>query len=200
MPVLVVPAFPAGIFRDLEQPQLTVDGQLVLRPWCAADASMVRTAFGCPEIQRWHVRRLDSTDEAVEWTAQWEGRWTADEAVSWAIVDDRDEPLGQVGLRSISLAEASAGVSYWVTPSARGRNLAARAVDAMRKWAFGEIGFHRLDIQHSTLNEASCRVADKTGFVVEGTLRQAIQHADGFHDWHLHGRLQTDGDVGPELR
>lgn len=191
MPVLVEPALPTGILRDIEQPRLKAD-ELVLRPWRAADAPIVREAFDCPDIQRWHVRRLDTAEEAVEWTGQWSLRWAAEEAVSWAIVDDADEPLGQVGLRSISLAEAVAGVSYWVLPAARGRALAARAVQVMCGWAFGEVGFHRLENHHSTLNEASCRVAEKTGFTHEGTLRQAIKHADGWHDWHVHGRLRTD--------
>ena len=153
---------------------------------------MVQAAFGCPDIQRWHVRRLDSIEEAGEWTAQWKQRWSDDDAASWAIVDGDDKPLGQVGLRAISLTEASAGISYWVAPAARGRGLAARAVETISGWAFEEIGFNRLNIQHSTENLASCRVADKTGFVLEGTLRQAIRHVDGWHDWHLHGRLRGD--------
>jgi RimJ/RimL family protein N-acetyltransferase len=190
MPLLVDPALPAGTLRDLDQPHLEVD-ELTLRPWLPADAPMVQTAFTCSDIQRWHVRRLDSLDEAVEWTAQWKQRWIDENSASWAIVVD-DEPLGQVGLREISLAGGSAGVSYWVTPTARGRALAQRSVEAMSRWAFDEIGLHRLNLHHSTANEASCRVAAKTGFPLEGTLRKAILHADGWHDWHVHGRLTTD--------
>ena len=59
-------------------------------------------------------------------------------------------------------------------------------------WAFHDAGFHRLDIEHSTVNHASCRVAAKAGFVVEGTRRDAALHADGWHDMCLHGRLATD--------
>ncbi|WP_328321339.1 GNAT family N-acetyltransferase [Kribbella sp. NBC_00382] len=191
MPVLVEPALPTGILRDEEQPRLMGDG-LVLRPWGVDDAPLVREAFECPDIQRWHVRRLDTAEEAIEWTVQWPLRWAAEEAVSWAIVDDGNEPVGQVGLRSISLAEAVAGVSYWVLPAARGRGLAVRAVQVMCDWAFGEVGLHRLENHHSTLNDASCRVAEKTGFAHEGTLRQAIKHADGWHDWHVHGRLRAE--------
>src|SRR4051812_31560571 len=176
MPVLVEPALPSGILRNLEQPRLEAD-DLVLRPWRAADAPIVREAFDCPDIQRWHVRRLDSDEEAVEWTGQWPLRWAAEEAVSWAVVDAEDEPLGQVGLRGISLAEGAAGVSYWILPAARGRNLATRSVQVVCDWAFGEIGFERLENHHSTLNQASCRVAVKTGFPHEGTLRRAIKHA-----------------------
>jgi ribosomal-protein-alanine N-acetyltransferase len=192
MPLLVAPALSAGTVRDLDQPRLMVDDELELRSWRSGDAAVVQIAFDCPDIQRWHVRRLDTLEEAREWTAQWEKRWTAEDAASWAIADTNDEPVGQVGLRNISLAEGSAQLSYWVTPAARGRAAAARAVEAVRSWAFDSIGFNRLGIQHSTANTASCRVAAKTGFVLEGTLRQAIRHADGWHDWHVHGRLRSD--------
>ncbi|HWD83152.1 MAG TPA: GNAT family N-acetyltransferase [Kribbella sp.] len=190
MPLLVEPALPVGVLRDAAQPHLRADG-LILRPWQQADAAAVRTAFACPDIQRWHVRRLDDLAEAREWIDQWTGRWNAETAASWAATDEAGQVLGQIGLRSISLDEATASVSYWVTPSARGHAVSARSVEALAAWAFG-LGFHRLAIGHSTANTASCRVAGRTGFELEGTLRQAIKHADGWHDWHLHGRLHTD--------
>ena len=192
MPLLVDPALHQGMLRDGGQPRIATGDGLVLRPWREGDAPMVRAAFACPDIQRWHVRRLDSLEEAVEWTGQWAGNWDAEKSASWAIVDRDDEPLGQVGLREISQAEGSAGLSYWVTPAARGQAIAARSVKALSTWAFGQIGFHRLNIHHSTANTASCRVADRTRYRLEGTLRQAIKHTDGWHDWHVHGRLRTD--------
>jgi hypothetical protein len=35
-------------------------------------------------------------------------------------------------------------------------------------------------------------VAERTNYPLEGTLRQAIKHADGWHDWHLHGAVADD--------
>ncbi|QNE22053.1 GNAT family N-acetyltransferase [Kribbella qitaiheensis] len=192
MPLLVEPVLRRGTLRELEQPRIASEDGLVLRPWRESDAPMVQSAFGCPDIQRWHVRRLDSLDEAVEWTGQWAARWDEETSASWAVVDGNDQPLGQIGLRAISLTEASAGLSYWMTPAARGQALAARSVKALSAWAFGQIGFHRLNINHSTANTASCRVAERTNYHLEGTLRQAIKHADGWHDWHLHGLIATD--------
>jgi RimJ/RimL family protein N-acetyltransferase len=192
MPLLVEPVLGRGTLRDVAQPRLAVRGGLLLRPWQGRDADAVRTAFGCPEIQRWHVRRLDTVEEAGEWVGQWADQWDAETAASWAVVGGDDEPLGQVGLREISLAQGSAALSYWVTPAARGRGVAGGAVDSLSAWAFGQAGFNRLNIHHSTANTASCRVAGNAGYQLEGTLRQAIMHADGWHDWHVHGRLRTD--------
>ena len=45
---------------------------------------------------------------------------------------------------------------------------------------------------HSVANHASCRVATKSGFPLEGTHRRALLHTDGWHDMHLHARLRDD--------
>ena len=44
-----------------------------------------------------------------------------------------------------------------------------------------------------TANPGSCRVAVKAGFALEGTLRSAMRHPDGWHDMHLHGLVPGDG-------
>lgn len=192
MPLLVEPALPQGTLRYAAQPRLETNDGLVLRPWQRSDAATVRNAFACPDIQRWHVRRFDTLEEAGDWAGQWADLWDAEKAATWAAVDADDQPLGQVGLRNISLAEGSAALSYWVSPAARGRGIAARSVGALSAWAFRLIGFNRLSIQHSTANTASCQVAERSGFRAEGTLKRAIKHADGWHDWHIHGRLRTE--------
>jgi ribosomal-protein-alanine N-acetyltransferase len=46
-----------------------------------------------------------------------------------------------------------------------------------------------MELSHSTLNPASCRVAGNSGYRLEGTRRRAGLHADGWHDMHLHARL-----------
>ncbi|WP_328654169.1 GNAT family N-acetyltransferase [Micromonospora sp. NBC_00330] len=195
MPLLVAPALPAGSLAAQEQPHLPVRPGLALRPWRDDDAPTVRAAFNCPQIQRWHVRRIDGDDEARAWTAQWSSRWRDETAASWAIVDADDRPLGQVGLRGVLLVEASAHLSYWLVPAARGRGIATEALGALTRWSFTRAGLHRLALEHSTVNTASCRVATRADFLVEGVLRGSVRHADGWHDMHLHARLRTDGPI-----
>ncbi|HKN97691.1 MAG TPA: GNAT family N-acetyltransferase [Pseudonocardiaceae bacterium] len=191
MPILIEPARCPGSLGEQDQPRLDVDDDLALRPWRPDDASQVRAAFESPEIQRWHVRRMDSDAEAREWIARWPVRWAEEIAASWAIVDTAtDRAVGQVGMRDISLFDASADLSYWVLPEARGRGVAPRATLALTRWAFHTLRLHRLGLRHSTRNEASCRVAGKAGFAFEGTMRESVRHADGWHDMHVHARVR----------
>ncbi|GAA2587772.1 hypothetical protein GCM10010399_17220 [Dactylosporangium fulvum] len=99
---------------------------------------------------------------------------------------------GIARLRRIALAEGSAEVSYWVLPSSRGRGVAPRALTAFVSWCFATLGLHRVELNHSTANPASCRVALKADFPAEGTKRSEALHDDGWHDMHLHARLSTD--------
>lgn len=184
MPRLVLPVLPDGTFSAIDQPAIEN-----LRPWRDSDVPVVLEAFNGPEIQQWHVRRIDGEGEAHDWIAQWSRRWSAEDAASWAITGADDVAVGQAGLRSINLADGTVGLSYWVLPSARGRGLAPAAVRTLEAWCFA-LGFHRLAIKHSTRNLASCRVAEKSGYQLEGTLRSAWLHTDGRHDVHVHAHTR----------
>lgn len=165
----------------------------VLRPWILDDATAVIRAFDDPAIQRWHTRRLDSVAEAHALLTSWITSWPAETECHWALVrEGTGTLLGRVALKGLDLPDGSAGIAYWMVPHARGRGLCTDAVTAVTEWGFRAAGFHRLSIAHSTANPASCRVAEKAQFTVEGVRRGAARHADGWHDMCLHSRLVTD--------
>lgn len=172
------------------QPVVAVD-ELVIRPWQLADAGAVLAAFQDPAIQRWHVRTMTRTDQARDWIRSWTGEWAAGSGADWAVTDS-DGVVGHVGFRKIDPHEASAGISYWTLPAARGRRVAVRAAVAVSAWMFAHAGLHRIQLRHSALNEASCRVAVTAGFVAEGVARSSGLHADGWHDMHVHARIAGD--------
>jgi [ribosomal protein S5]-alanine N-acetyltransferase len=193
VPRLTGDALPRGTLRRLTQPQLVVDDRLILRPWRSGDIPAIRAAFATPDIQRWHVLRIDSDDEAQAWIDDWARRWAAELDASWAITRaGGGTVVGQVGLRTVMLFASEAQLSYWVMPAARGAGIAALAARAVADWTFDAVGLNRLFLKHSVANAASCRVALRAGFRTEGTLRGHLLHADGFHDCHIHARLRTD--------
>jgi RimJ/RimL family protein N-acetyltransferase len=146
--------------------------------------------YADPDIRRWHARSLDD-DEARDWIELWAKRWNDETDAGWAVTSD-GQVAGQIALRRIDLEEANASISYWVLPAARGARTASRALDALTTWAFTGLGLHRIEVSHSTGNLRSCRVAERSGYLAEGTLRSVALHADGWHDMHLHARIRTD--------
>ncbi|TGA98409.1 GNAT family N-acetyltransferase [Streptomyces sp. MZ04] len=198
MPFKISDVVAAGTLARQAQPTIPVPGGLVIRPWSPDDAPAVYEAFQDPLIQRWHARDAESVDETQGWIDGWRRAWSEEKDAYWAIADAAtDELVGRIALRLIVLADGQAEVAYWTMPSARGRGIAPRALTALSDWAFDEVGLHRLELTHSTANEASCRVALKTGFEPEGTKRSAVLHADGWHDMHLHGLVRGDEPTTP---
>ncbi|MFD4479756.1 GNAT family N-acetyltransferase [Streptomyces sp. NPDC058471] len=193
MPFKIPDVVAAGTFAHQEQPIIPVPGGLIIRPWSLADAPAVYEAFQDPVIQRWHARVADSVDETRGWIEGWRKAWTEERDAYWAIADaTTDAVVGRIALRQIVFGDGQAEVAYWTMPAARGRGIAPRALTALSDWAFTEVGLHRLELLHAVANEASCRVALKTGFAPEGTKRSAVLHEDGWHDMHLHARIKAD--------
>lgn len=194
MPELVESVVDQESLSRRRQPDFNVD-ELLLRPFQNADASQLVDVYRDPDIQRWHMRSM-SEDDARQWILSAQQGWLGETSANWAVVNEEDRILGRVGFRTINLREGVAEIAYWTARPARGRNIAARAVDAVSVWMFTHIGMHRLELNHSTHNSASCRVATKAGYVYEGTRRRRTLHYDGWHDMHLHGRLTDDRPAG----
>ncbi|QES46704.1 GNAT family N-acetyltransferase [Streptomyces venezuelae] len=176
-----------------EQPVLALAGGMELRPWRPEDAGVLVAASRDPAIRLWNRLLVDSPEEAQRRIEGMHARWRAERSAMWALAGpDGAPPVGLIGWGDIDLAGGSAEIVYWVLPAARGGGLMAEAVRRASRWALEELGLHRLRLCHSVANPASCRVADKTGFTLEGTLRSALLHADGWHDQHLHSLVQGD--------
>ncbi|GJF23384.1 MULTISPECIES: GNAT family protein [Streptomyces] len=183
---------------------------LRLRAWDAGSDADVQTWLrGCldPDFRRWNTSLMPMTDlsaarESLRARARDAG---AGRSASFRITDGADgTTLGHVGVNEINLPLRQAHVGYWVLPEARGRGVATRALLLASRWAFAELGLHRLELGHALGHDASCRVAERCGYVCEGTMRGAMFEADrrdAFRDAHLHARLATDAEpAAPDVR
>lgn len=172
---------------------------ITLAAFSSVDVDTLRTVFADPEVQRWNPAPAEG-DDPVEWVSEWLRRrndWTLGDHVSWAVRDDDDVLVGSVSLHHVDLDQGDAEIGYWVTPPARRRGHAGRAVAVAVDYAFDRIGLRRVYLYHATANVASCRIADRCGFLLEGTLRESHRYGDDvYHDEHIHGRLATDARPG----
>ncbi|GAA5023275.1 GNAT family N-acetyltransferase [Streptomyces siamensis] len=186
------PVIPSGFLADSPQPVLPAHGDLLLRPWEPADAPAFLSAYQDREIRRWHTRRPATETQVRKWFDTYRQDWECEKGGHWAITHDDGQVLGRIALRGLDFDDGIADVAYWVLPAARGSGIASRALTALTVWALDEIGFYRLHLDHSTRNHASCKVATKSGYLLEGTKRSAAVHDDGRHDMHLHARIRGD--------
>ncbi|CAL9468450.1 GNAT family N-acetyltransferase [Streptomyces sp. DH-12] len=174
---------------------------LFLRPWdpeSAADAETWLRGITDPEFRRWNTPLRPVTDLAgARESLRARAAQTADGAgVSFHVADaDSGTALGHIGVTEIRPVLRCGRVGYWVLPEARGRGVATRALLLAAGWALTDGGLHRLELEHAVGHTASCRIAERCGFLPEGTLRGAMFAAgrhDAYRDAHLHARLATD--------
>ncbi|CAM5342761.1 hypothetical protein STANM309S_04110 [Streptomyces tanashiensis] len=146
-----------------------------------------------PAVRQWNRLLVETPEDARRRIDQHvHERWRAELSAIWAIARPEGEAVGLIGWGDIDLGGGSAEIVYWMLPSARGGGVVAEATKRVSEWALKDLGVHRLRLCHSVANPASCRVADKAGYTLEGTMRSALLHADGWHDEHLHALVQGD--------
>ena len=82
--------------------------------------------------------------------------------------------VGGIGFHLRSDVERiSAEVGYWLGREFWNRGIATEAVKALSGYAVREYGLKRLYAIPFEWNEASCRVLEKAGYVLEARMRQA---------------------------
>lgn len=84
-----------------------------------------------------------------------------------------------------------AELGYCVARGARGRGVASAALRLLTAWGFDE-GLERLELRINSDNAASMRVAERCGYIREGTLR-SLYFKDGLRtDVLVYSRLRSD--------
>ncbi|MFE0511418.1 GNAT family N-acetyltransferase [Streptomyces sp. NPDC058964] len=188
----IPPVVPAGRMAEGGQPVLPLANGMELRPWRVDDADALVAAGQDPAIRRWNLFSVESRADARRRIERMRERWQAETGAVWAVARPEGAVAGLIGCNDVDLAGGSAELVYWVLPEARGGGVVVEATRRLSRWALDELGLHRLRLCHSTANPASCRVAEKAGYSLEGTMRGALLHADGWHDQHLHALVQGD--------
>jgi RimJ/RimL family protein N-acetyltransferase len=92
---------------------------------------------------------------------------------------DDDELVGTCQLRGIDPVHRSAELLIRIGERGqRNRGYGEQAVRLLLAFGFRDLNLHRIQLQVFASNEAALRLYEKTGFVQEGRLRQAV-HIDG---------------------
>ncbi len=84
----------------------------------------------------------------------------------------------------IDLGEGWGGIGYGLHPWARGRGVMTTAAQLALGWAFTEAHLVGVRWEAFVGNEASRRVAEKCGFLMEGTARgHTVARGERFDAW-----------------
>lgn len=90
------------------------------------------------------------------------------------------------------VAQSAATLGYWMGESYAGKGYMTDAVQAVVKYAFGKLGFHRIEAACLAENDASRRVLTKAGFTGEGTARKYLKINGKWRDHLLFAIVEDD--------
>ncbi|WP_405163112.1 GNAT family N-acetyltransferase [Nocardia sp. NBC_01499] len=149
---------------------------LQLRPWRFDDLPSLLAAHRDPGLRRWLASPLVDETDARTWMGAQADGWIDATRFSFAVVTANDDHslVGHVVVKMATPGVAEVG--YWTAAHARGRGIAARALDAASRWALAEqdiVQLNRLELLHAQDNHASCRVANKCGYTLRDLLPAA---------------------------
>jgi RimJ/RimL family protein N-acetyltransferase len=152
------------------------DGVVVLTPFAAADAPVLRDADRDPEI-RLRFGFPDDFVPSIEHSLAVVSRWKRERETSARLtLAVRDSVAGTLlgGCELLPLGSGVANLSYWTYPTHRNRGIASRAVAIAVKLAFTELKMARLEVVVDPDNHYSRKVALNNGFEESGTRGKRI--------------------------
>jgi RimJ/RimL family protein N-acetyltransferase len=172
--------------------------RVLVRPYRPEDAEALWEAV---EESRAHlspwlpwVHDYRSHDDARAFVVRARTRWLLREDLTVGIFDrGSGRFLGGSGLHRINWALRNFEIGYWIRGSAEGRGYVTEAVGLLTRLAFDVLEAQRVEIRMDPENGRSRKVAERLGFVLEGTLRRVAPGPDGqLRDRHIFALTPED--------
>jgi RimJ/RimL family protein N-acetyltransferase len=159
-----------------------------------SDHAELLAVVGDEAVERFTLLPTGADAAFVErWIARYEEGWedgTRAGFVARAVSDGALVAFAAIVKLDLDAQEGEIG--YLVVPAARGRGVATRAVQLLTRWGFDELGLERLELLIATANTASVRVAERSGYRLDGVLRNAYFKEGRRFDTGVWSRLPTD--------
>ncbi len=91
--------------------------------------------------------------------------------------------VGQITLGGVIYgALRGAHIGYWIDKNYAGRGFTTDAVNTLTRFAFEQLGLHRIEINIRPENAASIRVAEKAGYLFESDRPEFLHIAGAWRD------------------
>jgi len=157
--------------------------RLILRPWQAGDEADLQQALGesvahlKPWIP-WVTTEPPTRDQTRSRLQVWIDEFASGANFVYAVLDRSDGRVaGGAGLYP-RVGPGGIEIGYWIRLSRAGSGFATEAARALTPAGFGLAGIDRVEIHTSPANEASRRVPEKLGYVLE-EVRKDVPQRDG---------------------
>ena len=165
--------------------------RLLLRGFTLKDAPDVQRLAGERDVARTLLSVPHPYEDGIaeEWISGQRPAFERGEGVNFAVVlRERRELCGSCGML-INSRDANAELGYWIGVPYWGQGYATEAAREVVRYAFEQLGLHRIYAAHFGTNPASGRVLQKIGMSYEGTRREHHRKRGEYEDRVEYGLL-----------
>ncbi|MGI8599455.1 MAG: GNAT family N-acetyltransferase [Chitinophagaceae bacterium] len=122
----------------------------------------------------------NNVENAENWIQKKIQGWEQQSMFSFAIIDKNSGKLiGDSIIKNIDWYVPKAEIGYCITSEFEGKGLMQEVLTALHTFAFEQLGIEKLFLKIATLNHRSFKLAERTGYLQEGILKNEYRTADG---------------------
>lgn len=164
-----------------------VGERVMLRAW-REDAADTEALLGTDGLAHRFVgpvlppRGSADTLAVSAWLASRRHAMANGETITWCIADvSTDAPLGLFMVFDLTdpFARGTGQVGYWLLPEGRGQGAVTESLGLVARYAFDDLGLHRLAAVTDARNDDSQRALRRAGFAQVSRERQSCVYVDG---------------------
>jgi len=137
------------------------------------------------------VQYVNTAEDEKNYITQTHEWWEQGIHFDFGIFINQSTYVGNIGVHSISWANNNCELGYWILGDFEGQGYISEAVLLLEKHLF-EVGFHRIQIRCSDLNEKSERVPMRCKYHLEGISREDAIEKGEYRNTKTFSKLVTD--------
>jgi len=181
-----------SILKPKKMCNIIINTELFLRRVVLSDANAI---FETINSQRTYLRKwlpfIDYTREIEDSIRFIKAVYKDEENVY--VLNYQNNFAGLIGFRETDNFNKKTEIGYWLSEPFQKKGIVTNAVKALVKHAFTELDIHRIEINCAAGNEASSRIPQKLGFLLEGIERDGELLSDGlFVNLERYSLLKSD--------
>lgn len=138
------------------------------------------------------VEFTNTLQDEIDYIKHTHEKWEEKSLFDFGIFDNKSNTyMGNIGVHTIDWFNSSCEIGYWILGKFEGQGFVSDALKTLEKHLF-EIGFNRIEIRCSDLNERSANIPKSNAFVFEGELRQNTIQMGSYRNTKVFSKLASD--------
>jgi len=103
-----------------------------------------------------------------------------------------DRIAGILGFHRILPIDARAEIGYWIGESFQGNGILTKSMPKFLQYGFDALAINRVELLTLSTHHRSISLANRTGFIQEGILKQYYFMHGAHHDAYIYSLLKSD--------